>query len=92
MSDDDHVRKAAATALGNIGSANQKAALSEDDPDARTAKKFFQLLDRDADGTASVEELSKLQKLRPKFEEAGVSLDKDMSEKQFVDAYLKANR
>lgn len=90
MSDDDHVRKAAATALGNVGNASSKKA--ENDRVERSAKRYFELLDADKDGSASVEELLRLQRLRPAFEAAGIKLDEEMSETQFLEAYLKAQQ
>jgi hypothetical protein len=62
------------------------------DPEAEKGLNFFRLLDGDRDGRASPQELTKLKKLRPAFEKAGISLDQEMTQEQFVANYLKAVR
>lgn len=63
-----------------------------DDAEAEKGRRFFGLVDADHDGTATPEELSKLNKLRPMFEKAGVRLDQEMTQAQFVSNYLRAVR
>ena len=73
-------------------SAPAVAALDENDADVRKGRQYFKLIDGDGDGRATVEELGKIQKMRPMFEEAGVRLDQEMSADQFVANYVKAVR
>ncbi|MDQ3329030.1 MAG: hypothetical protein M3552_00010, partial [Planctomycetota bacterium] len=64
--------------------------LDESDANVRQGRMYFSVLDANRDGRASVEELGKLKKLRPMFEEAGVRLDQDMTGDEFVANYAKA--
>jgi len=66
------------------------APLDESDPNVSQGRKYFALLDDNKDGKASADELAKLKKLRPMFEQAGVRLDQEMSADQFVANYVKA--
>lgn len=66
------------------------AGLDESDPNVSQGRKYFALLDQNKDGKASVDELGKLRKLRPTFEQAGISLDQEMSADQFVANYVRA--
>ncbi len=56
----------------------------------RRGQEIFAMLDLDKDGKASVAELSRLNKLRPMFEEAGVALDREMTSDEFVTNYVRA--
>jgi hypothetical protein len=67
------------------------AALDESDPNVSQGRKYFALLDGNKDGKASVDELSKLKKLRPLFESANIRLDQEMSADQFVANFVKAS-
>jgi hypothetical protein len=66
------------------------ATLAESDPNVSQGRKYFALLDENKDGKASIDELGKLKKLRPTFEQAGIRLDQEMSADQFVANYVKA--
>jgi Ca2+-binding EF-hand superfamily protein len=65
--------------------------LDESDPNVVQARKYFALLDGDKNGKASVEELAKLKKLRPLFEQAGIQLDREMSADEFAANYVKVS-
>jgi hypothetical protein len=90
-SDDEEIRKAAATALSRFELSKARPRDTNDDPKVVLGKRVFFLLDRDKDGMASVEELSKLQRMRPAFENAGIDLQQPMTENQFIEAYRKAD-
>ncbi len=66
------------------------ASLNESDPNVSQGRKYFALLDENKDGKASIDELGKLKKLRPTFEQAGIRLDQEMSADQFVANYVRA--
>lgn len=63
--------------------------LDENDPEVRKGRNYFAALDLNKDGQASVEELGALKRLRPQFDEAGVNLNVQMTEDEFVRNYLR---
>lgn len=64
--------------------------LDENNQHVQAGRRYFELLDSNKDGTASVAELERLRKLRPLFENAGIRLDHPMTGDQFTANYYRA--
>ena len=69
--------------------------LSEEDQtkaDEAQAKSVFSLLDKNHDGKISAEEMASSSRMRPLFEQAGVSFTEPMPAEQFVSNYVRIRK
>lgn len=76
--------------MSDRGSSESSASSESAAGHLRRGQDIFRTLDADNDGKASVAELSRLNKLRPMFEQAGVALDREMTSEEFVANYVRA--
>jgi len=60
--------------------------------ESQKGKAYFSAVDANHDGKATPEELTRLKKLRPGFDKAGVSLDREMTQDEFIAGYLRGMR
>ena len=60
--------------------------------ESQKGKAYFTAVDSNHDGKATPEELTRLKKLRPVFEKAGVSLDRELTQDEFIAGYLRGLR
>jgi len=69
--------------------------LSEEDQtkaDEASAKSVFSLLDKNRDGKVSADEMALSSRMRPLFEQAGVSFTEPMPVEQFVANYVRIQK
>ncbi len=69
--------------------------LSEEDQakvDEAQARSTFSILDRNRDGLLSAEEMARSSRIRPLFEEAGLSFEQPMPTDQFVSHYVRIQK
>lgn len=76
--------------MSEAGNMDSNGSAESEEGHRRRGQEIFAMLDLDKDGKASVAELSRLNKLRPMFEEAGVALDREMTSDEFVTNYVRA--
>lgn len=60
--------------------------------ESQKGKAYFSAVDANHDGKATPDELARLKKLRPVFDKAGVSLDREMTQDEFIAGYLRGLR